>query len=319
MRDALERLGLAETTNILVIADHGFSTISREGEGSDAAAHRYADVAPGKLPPGFVAIDLSRDLGLALFDADTGLAIDPAAGEHPKAGNALLGPDPAHPRAVIAANGGSDLIYLIGDGKAAAAAKIVTALEARSYVSSIFVADALGSLPGTLPMSAINLEGRALTPHPDIVVGFASQATGCTDPELCSAQIADTILQQGQGMHGSFSRADTHNFMAGIGPDFKTGYVDPMPSSNADIGATAAHLLGLEIPPKGNLAGRVLAEALAGGRESPVERGVLCAVPARGGFATRLDFQRAGGMTYLDAAGTTGHTVGLSNGKLCLP
>jgi hypothetical protein len=34
-------------------------------------------------------------------------------------------------------------------------------------------------------------------------------------------EIADTGLQQGQGMHGSFSRADTFNNMAAIGPDFK--------------------------------------------------------------------------------------------------
>lgn len=319
LRAALERLGLAKTTNILVIADHGFSTISREGAGSASAVHRYADVAPGMLPPGFAAIDLAHDLGLALFDADTGRAVDPAAGEHPKAGNALLGPDPAHPQAIVAANGGTDLIYLTGSDKAATAAKIVAALEARSYVSSIFVADALGALPGTLPMSAINLEGSATTPHPDIVVGFASRSTGCADPELCSAQISDTMLQQGQGMHGSFSRADTHNFMAAIGPDFKSHYVDAMPSSNADIGATAARLLRLDIAPRGHLAGRVLDEALTSGAEGPVEQGTLCAVPAPGGFATRLDFQRAGGVTYLDAAGTKQRTVGLSDGERCEP
>ena len=28
------------------------------------------------------------------------------------------------------------------------------------------------------------------------------------------------------------------NFMAAIGPDFKAGYVDALPVSNADVGAT---------------------------------------------------------------------------------
>ena len=46
-------------------------------------------------------------------------------------------------------------------------------------------------------------------------------------------------------MHGSFSRGDTMNFMAAIGPDFKAGYVDALPVSNADVGVTAAQLLGL--------------------------------------------------------------------------
>ena len=45
-------------------------------------------------------------------------------------------------------------------------------------------------------------------------------------------------------MHGSFSRGDTLNFTAAIGPDFKSGYVDALPVSNADVGATAAKLSG---------------------------------------------------------------------------
>ncbi len=43
-------------------------------------------------------------------------------------------------------------------------------------------------------------------------------------------------------MHGSFSRGDTLNFTAAIGPDFKAGYVDALPVSNADVGATAAKI-----------------------------------------------------------------------------
>ena len=38
---------------------------------------------------------------------------------------------------------------------------------------------------------------------------------------MCAVNVADTGLQQGQGMHGSFNRADTMNFMAAIGPDFQ--------------------------------------------------------------------------------------------------
>ena len=33
--------------------------------------------------------------------------------------------------------------------------------------------------------------------------------------------------------------------MAAIGPDFKTGFADPAPVSNADIAPTLAHILGL--------------------------------------------------------------------------
>jgi hypothetical protein len=313
LRAKLRQLGLDKTTDIIVVADHGFSTISRDGSGSDAAKARYADTVPGMLPSGFLGMDLAHDLHLTMIDADTGKPVDPAQGTHPVAGNLLLGGTANAPEAVVAANGGSDLIYLTGGDRQALARRMVASLSARPYVGSIFVADALGAIPGTLPMSRINLEGDALTPHPDIVVGFASKSTGCGDAELCAAEIADTMLQQGQGMHGSFSRADTHNFMAAIGPDFKAGFRDPMPSSNADIGMTAAHLLHLSIAAKGRLTGRVLGEAMPGGALAPVDHGSVTAVPAANGFATTLDFQRVGSVTYLDAAGMAGRVVGLSN------
>ena len=72
-------------------------------------------------------------------------------------------------------------------------------------------------------------------------------------------------------MHGSFNRADTMNFMAAIGPDFKAGFVNDAPVSNADIGKTMAHVLGLKIPFKGTLMGRVVEEALPGGASPAVE------------------------------------------------
>jgi hypothetical protein len=65
-------------------------------------------------------------------------------------------------------------------------------------------------------LSAINLDGSGRTPRPSFVVGFRSYATGCAEPLLCAVEVADTTMQQGQGNHGSFSRADTMNFMAAV-------------------------------------------------------------------------------------------------------
>ncbi|MDF0491381.1 alkaline phosphatase family protein [Sphingomonas sp. H39-1-10] len=315
LRRSLKQLGLARTTNILVIADHGFSTISRQSATSGAAKIRYNDVPEGFLPPGFLAIDLAQDLALPLYDADLGRRIDVAAGQHPKAGNGLLGADPAHPDAIVAANGGTDLIYLPGTNARDIAPRIVTFLTGQDYTTSIFVDDALGSIPGTLPLSRIKLVGNARTPRPSIVVGFASRSTGCDDAELCSAQVADTTLQQGQGMHGSFSRADTHNFMAAIGPDFRKQMVDTAPVSNADIGVTAAYLLGLSVTPRGSLQGRLITEALVGGKPVAAPRNLVKANPAANGFATVLKVQSAGGTEYFDAAGIAGRTVGLDDGQ----
>jgi hypothetical protein len=133
--------------------------------------------------------------------------------------------------------------------------------------------------------------------------------------ELCAVEIADTSLQTGQGMHGSFSRADTMNFIAAIGPSFKSGFVNNAPVSNADIGKTIAHLLKLKIPFHGSLQGRVLDEALPGGKTPSVDNWVERAKPGADGLATVLIGQRTGTNRYFDAAGFEGRTVGLEERK----
>jgi len=310
IRDALDDLGLAATTDLVIAADHGFSTISKQSKTSSTAGLHYADVHPGFLPPGFVALDLAKALDLPLHDPDNNNA-QVTPGTHPKSGNGLIGRDAAAPDVAVAANGGSDLIYLLNRDRALAG-RVVEALLAQDYVSGTFVDDDLGSIPGTLPMSAVNLKGVAKMPTPAIVVNFRSFSTGCDQPVLCTVEVADTGLQQGQGMHGSFSRADTMNFMAAIGPSFRRGYVDETPASNADVGQTLARLLGLKIPFRGSLMGRVLEEALPGGAAPSVAALTLRAQPAGNGLATTLSYYQVGGTRYFSAAGFPGRTVGLT-------
>ena len=310
LQQALGALGLAQTTDILIAADHGFATISKESKTSAAAKAHFADVPEGFLPPGFVALDLAQALALPLFDPDDKSA-PVAAGRHPRLSNGLIGADPVHPDVVVAANGGSDLIYVPGKDKKLAG-RVVAALLAEDYVSGIFVDDALGHFAGTLPLSAINLKGSALTPMPAIAVSFRTYPTGCDTPLRCTVEVADTGLQQGQGMHGTFSRADTNNFMAAIGPDFKAGYIDPAPVSNADIGKTIARLMRLKIKAKGKLVGRVMTEALPGGAVPQVARRHFASAPAVNGLTTAIDEQLVGSTRYFDAAGFPGRTVGLT-------
>jgi hypothetical protein len=188
---------------------------------------------------------------------------------------------------------------------------VVEALLAQDYVSGLFVDDDFGPIPGTLPLSAINLKGAAKMPTPSIVVNFRSFSTGCEQPVLCTVEVADTPLQQGQGMHGSFSRADTMNFMAAAGPSFKRGYVDNAPVSNADMGQTLARLLDLKIPFRGSLMGRVMEEALPDGTEPMVDAQTLRAEPGSNGLATIVSASQVGKTRYLSAAGFPGRTVGL--------
>src|SRR6201991_112671 len=156
LRKALDDLGLAANTNIIVSADHGFSTISKESKTSPSTRGFYYDTPAGQLPMGFLAIDLAKALDLPLFDPnDKNAAV--AAGSHPKAGNGVLAKDPNKPDLVVATNGGSDLIYLPNKDKQLAKRTIEALLE-QDYVSGLFVDDQLGKFPGTLPMSTINME-----------------------------------------------------------------------------------------------------------------------------------------------------------------
>jgi arylsulfatase A-like enzyme len=303
LRKALDDLGLAATTDVMIAADHGFSTISKESKTSPSAKAAYDDTPKNFLPMGFLAIDLAKALELPLYDPNDKNA-------HPKAGNGVLGSDPTKPDLVVATNGGSDLIYL-PNGDKKLAERAVKALLDQDYVSGIFVDDKLGRLPGTLPMSQIALKGKAVTPNPSIVVNFRSYVEGCNEPTNCSVEVADTVLRQGQGMHGSFGRGDTMNFMAAIGPDFKAGYVDHLPVSNADVGMTVAQLLGLHAQANGGLQGRVVSEALPNGITPKVIDAKMVSKPAANGLQTIVKYQRVLSQRYFDAAGFAGRTVGL--------
>jgi arylsulfatase A-like enzyme len=310
IRQALSDLGLLDTTDIITTADHGFSTIAKESQTSSAVKEKFADTPEGHLPLGFVALDLAHALKMPLIDPDDGYKTI-ADGAHTKNGNGLIGGDKDKPKVVVAANGGSDLVY-IPDGDKALAKRVIDALMAEDYVSGLFVDSKLGKFPGTLSLDDIALEGSAITPHPAIAVNFRSFDTVCGEPVRCTVEIADTGLQQGQGMHGSFSRGDTWNFMAMQGPDFKSKFVDPAPASNADLGRTIAQLMQLDPHDKGTLLGRVLSEALPNGAVPPVTSKVVTSEPAANGLVTVLDMQTVGTTRYFDAAGFPGRTVGLT-------
>ena len=307
LRASLVKLGLDKTTDIIVTADHGFSTISRQSVSSPAAKADYGDVPKGFLPPGFLALDLGKALNLKVWEPN-GLDMNVMA--HPRSGSALIGPDPAHPRIALAANGGVDMLWLPDEaGKRALAEQVVAALVAQDYTAAVFVKTTFGGIPGTLPLADIGFDGSARTPAPDIVVSFRSYLIpGCLakSPLLCAAEVADTSLQQGQGIHGGFSRANTRNMMAAIGPDFRRKFVDPAPVANTDWAPTVARALGVSMPSVGKLGGRPILEALKDGPEPPkVERRRIVSKFGPNGFVTALDIQTVGRWIYRDQASRT--------------
>lgn len=334
---------LASSTDIFITADHGFSTISHyevDNSGKNvvndyASTLVYKDatgrqeVNTGFLPAGFIAIDLAHLLNLPLYDPDNQVVgpdgttliympVDPTipqqtatVRQRPASGNGVIGGTGLIPqvgqstdaKVLVAANGGSDLIY-VPDHNAQTVQTIVAFLRKQNYVGGIFVDDSFGPIPGALPLSTIGLVGDTNLPTPAIALNFKTFSTDYSDPFMTRVEIADSTLQEGQGMHGSFSRGDTYNNMAAYGPDFKRGFVDIAPVSNADITPTVAKVLGLSLPSNGDLRGRVLKEALVGGDfVFPWDIQFRIRKSRKGdGFRTVLAYQVYKGVRYFDAA-----------------
>jgi len=307
---ALKAQGLDKTTDVFVTADHGFVTVSHASATSPSA--KFGDQASTEMPFGFLAVDLASALRLRLYNPSRNFAaVDYNAGAKLTGGAGLLG-DPKDPDAVVTSNGGADLIYLPKSNAQQLAGDIVKFLTTQDYVAAVFVNDRLGKFPGALSMSDVNLLGSAKTPAPSIYVSFRSFAGTCENKLQCGIGVHDTVQGTGQGSHGSLSRAETRNFMAAIGPDFKARYADPAPVSNADIAPTLAHIAGIEMPAKGKLKGRIISEALRGGAKVKVTKHTIQSAPAENGVRTILNFQQVGEQRYFDAAGFAGKAVGLA-------
>ena len=306
---------LEETTDVIITSDHGFATISRSDINSQQEKTRSPSVQNGVLPNGFLAMDLAKHFGYSLFDPDipepkgsggnSFRRVDIAKGEHLLRGNALLGKevhssDGSDAKIIVAANGGSDLIY-VPNGDKDMVREISKFLATTDYVGGLFVNDELGPVDGTLPMSAIGLMGQTPLPKPSIVVSF--KVFYLTPGDLQSGvQVSDTSLQQGQGMHGGFGRESTFNNMAAIGPDFKPNFTDDAPVSNADIAPTVAKIIGIELPSHGTLRGRVMAEALTTASSTIASEKAVSVSKELGGKVTILEYQKAAGRLYFDRA-----------------
>lgn len=322
---------LRSSTDIFVTSDHGFATGSRHEV--DAEAHftksysatftyRNAmgrqEVNDGFLPGGYFAIDLAHALGLPLFDSDTQISdghggflyapVDPTVMQQTATvrqrplGSALIGGSgrvshSTDAKIVIAGNS-----MYVPDRDRDMVRKVVAILAQQDYVGGLFVHDSFGKVPGALPLSAIGFIGSAVLPQPAIVIMPRGFSLDPRDP-LMTSVIVGGGGQQGQGTHGALIRSNTFNFMAAIGPDFKTHFVDPAPVGNADVQPTLAHILRMKVPQGGPLRGRVLVEALTGGPSTVrFTKRVDRSNASASGRATILEYQQIGRQRYFDQA-----------------
>ena len=294
LQEKLNALGLTASTDLIVVSDHGHSSVSGplnlfplRGVKPDPAGigNTTGDVDPnGFSVSGDVRLaHLMTQAGFVAYDG-VGCTFDPVMSGITADGTLLYpiqydtdgsicgavhgryntpayrvpaGPLPAQ-AVVIAANGGSEYLY-VPDRDATTVANAVKFLQSREEFGAIFVASSYGSLPGTLSLDKVKLENSAGR-NPDVVASYDYDETavvqGMKGIEFESAQ-------NYRGMHGTFGPVDVHNTLVASGPRFKSGMQDTLPSGNVDVAPTAAAILGLSFP---SAAGRSLDESFVGGK-----------------------------------------------------
>ena len=285
----LEALGRRAATDILVVSDHGHSNVSgpqdrfplrgvRGGALGDPAADGHSTSGMVRIADllrraGFTAFD---GLGCTLLPIASGIRRDgtpvyPTLTDRDgsvcgKEGQSYQVPPfkvPAQLPAgalVVAVNGGSDYIY-VPDRDPAVVKKAVGFLQSRAEVGAIFIDDRYGAIAGTLPLGAIRARNPA-GKNPDIILSYDYDDTAVLDG-VRGTEMAGVLNGNGyRGMHGSFSPLDVHNTLIAAGPDFRAGFVDPLPSGNVDVAPTVARILGLALP---RAQGRALLEAMTRG------------------------------------------------------
>ncbi len=294
----LNTLGLSATTDVIVVSDHGHSSVSgpaslfplRDVVPSDAGAGASVggtDATNGYSVSGDVRLaDLLTRAGFTDVYDGSGCTYDPVLSGikadgtpvYPvqtdtasgtvcgKANAKYTTPSYKVPATlptdavVIAANGGSDYLY-VPEHSITTVTRLVSYLQTREEIGAIFVASAYGAIPGTLPLTTIKVESTAFR-TPDVVVSYAwdDQAVIAGKPGIEFESAFND-----RGMHGTFGTTDVHNTLVGSGPDFRAGFVDALPSGNVDVAPTIAWLLGLSLP---KADGRPLYEGLVHGLDA---------------------------------------------------
>lgn len=298
----LDSMHLRNTTDLIIVSDHAHSTVagdpakfplraltgSADGKGS-VDMKQTADATQGYSVSGDVrTADLLTKAGFAHVYDGAGCLYDPVmsgikadgtplyptledkdgkvcgkAGMKYTYGSYLVPEKLADDSVIIAANGGSDYLY-VPSHDAKEVGQLVKALQSRPQYGAVFVHSRYGNVPGTLSLKSIFNElpassSRKSPPNPDIIVSFNFDENAVTAANQAVPGTEYESAQGNRGMHGSFSPRDVHNTLIASGPDFRRGFSDHYPTGNVDIAPTAAHLLGLTMP---EAQGRILREAL---------------------------------------------------------
>lgn len=309
----LKALGIDKATNLIVVSDHGHSNVSGDvrlfplrgisggsvgavdpngysASGDIRTAHLLATVGglnnvfdgagcQNSAMSGQKADDSFAYLGIADTTGICGAVTTPPT-SYQTLSYKVPSTIPAN-AIVVAANGGSDYIY-VKDQNPATVRTIVSFLQSHKQYGAVFVSKKYAGIPGTITMDNLKIENAAGR-NPDIIVSFTwddqQKINGMPGIEYES-------FGPNRGMHGSFGPTDVHNTLVAIGPDFQAGFTDALPSGNVDVAPTVAQLLGVSLP---TADGRPLYEALVNSMITPDAYSVV-AKTINSGAATVANF-----------------------------
>jgi arylsulfatase A-like enzyme len=212
---ALDDRKLRDKTDVLVVSDHGFSTITRGPDlvailkkGKFQAAKKFDDAEPGDV--------------------------------------------------MVVGLGGSAAFYVI-DHVESVVRRLVEFLQMSDFAGVIF---SRLDIEGTFPLGSVRM--AATNVHPDVVVAMRWD-DGRNQYGVPGGMISEGGTRN-KGSHSSLSRFDMRNTLVAAGPDFRRGFIDELPTGNIDVAPTILHLLGVPQPAGAPMDGRVLHEALVGGK-----------------------------------------------------
>lgn len=284
----MDKLGIAKSTNLLIASDHGHSNVSGDikvfplrdissGAIGDISADGYSVSGQVRLADlltkaGFNAYDgygclynpvlhgvfSDGNLSHAIKVDDDGKICNENRGKLYTTQSYKVPKDLPKKSVIVATNGGSAYLY-VPDKDPATIKNLVTFLQSRQEFDCIFADNQHGDLAGTLPIRKVQFFDDQQARHPDILVSMSY------DDKQVVQGLPGTVYTTGKnsirGSHGSLSPIDIKNVFMAFGPNFKTNYVDILPTANVDVAVTMAYLLNL---PFEGRAGRPVLEAVKG-------------------------------------------------------
>jgi len=249
--EALDKKSLLDKTDILLVSDHGFSTIDQ-------------------------AVDFAALLSEAGFRAFRKFLQEPVSGD-----------------ILVVGNGGTVFFYVVGHDRETTR-RLVEFLQQGPLCGVLFSSE---KLPGTFSPALAHVNSPDV---PDVIVSLrwnrSQNASGVAGMIVSDSP---SNKQPGHGMHGSLSPFDMHNTLIARGPDFRQGFVDPLPSGNVDVGPTVLWILG--VAPARKMDGRVLGESL---RKSPFPpphvQSISTSAASTGSWRQYLKLVTVDGTEYLE-------------------